>query len=166
MARAHTLALQADLEGFLTRECPACSRHFKARVVDRFSVIHPEPPTLNDGSSSEAATGYCPLCHEMVVKGNWRTDAQQQFIHSFIVDAAAVDYSNRFLIASMGSRAVIELVGFPLGAVSEAPGEEKQMSLVTLPCHGDCPLKIPSDWTEDVSCFLCGTRYPLTSVWQ
>jgi hypothetical protein len=163
-ARAHTFALRADLEGFLTRECPACSRHFKLRVLDWFGGIPPEPPRLNDRSSSDGTTGHCPLCYELVVHGNWRTNAQQQFIRNVIADAASLDYSNRLLSASMGSRAVVELAGFPLGAISEALEEEKSMSLVILPCHEDCSLQIPSDWTKDVSCFLCGTRYPLTKV--
>jgi hypothetical protein len=162
LVRAHTLALRVDLEGFLARECPSCSRQFKLRVVDRFSV-NPDAPTLNEGSPSEAATGHCPLCHEIVVGGNWRTHAQQQFIRNCIVDAVTKVYSSRFLSASMGSRALVELNGFPLGAVSEAPREQNQMSLVILPCHENYPLKIPSDWTDDVSCFLCGTRYQRTS---
>jgi hypothetical protein len=70
LVRAHTLALRADLEGFLTRECPACSRHFKVRVADWFGVIQPEPPTLNDRSLSDGLeTALCAMSWWFVVIG-------------------------------------------------------------------------------------------------
>lgn len=157
---APSLVLPTDPDGFVTRECPSCGRQFKLRLRDSATLRITGPGSLNEDAQSDAMTGHCPLCHELVVHGNWRTDAQRHYLRSLRMKAAIVAYSDQFLIASKGSRALIELAGFPPVFVSEAPRETDEMRLLVLPCHESWPLKVPADWSGDISCFRCGARFP------
>lgn len=117
------LVLPTDLDGFVTRECPSCSRQFKLRLRGSAPHMIAKPESLKEDAQSEGVTGHCPLCHELVVHGNWRTAAQRHYLRNQRMKAARVAYSDQFLIASKGSRALIELAGLPPVFVSEAPRE-------------------------------------------
>ena len=157
---APRLVLPTDADGFVTRECPSCHRQFKLRLRNSTTLRVTGPGSLKDDAQSVAMTGHCPLCHELVVHGDWRTDAQRHYVRSQRMKAAMDAYSDQLLSASKGSRALIELFGFPPVFVSEAPRETDDMRLVVFPCHENWPLKVPVDRSGDISCFRCGARSP------
>lgn len=163
-ARAYTFALPADSDGFLRRECPSCRRQFKVKAVDTFSAVLSERAALDEYELSGGMTGHCPLCHEMVVRGDWRTDAQRRYIPNIRMDGTAHLYASQLLSASKGSRALIELAGFPPGAALETPVDTNDMDIVLPLCHESYPLKVPSDWCEDLSCFMCGARFSFPAI--
>src|SRR5580704_10405830 len=106
LVRASTFTLVPDPDGFLFRECPTCHRHFKLRVVDTISVSASGKATLNEVPPGEAASGYCPLCYEMVAHSDWRTDAQREYIRNLRVGEAMLDYSNAVMRIAHGSEAL------------------------------------------------------------
>ena len=154
------LVLPTDRDGFVTRECPSCGCHFKLRLDDSALPEIAGSGSVNNDAQSEAITGHCPLCHDLVVRGNWRTETQRQYVRSQGMNAAMLAYSDAFLVACKGSRALIELAGFPRVFLSAAPPEADEMCLVVLPCHESWPLKVPADWSGDISCFRCGACFP------
>ena len=158
---APNIGLPTDLDGFAIRECPLCSRQFKLRMRDSATRRITRSVSRNADARSGAMTGHCPLCHGLVVHGNWCTDAQREYVRRQRIKAAWVAYSDQFLVAAKGSRALIELAGFPPVFVSDATLEADDMRLVVLPCHENWPLKVPTGWSADISCFRCGARFPM-----
>ncbi len=156
---ARSFVLPADSGGFLRRECPSCRQQFRVRWADTFSAVAAEGAAVDGSEPSGSMTGHCPLCHELVVGGDWRTDAQRQYIRKVRMATAAHLYASRLLSASMGSRTFVELAGFPPGAALETPTDTNDMEIVLPICHESYPLKVPSGWREYLSCFECGARF-------
>lgn len=154
-----SISLPLDADGFLRRECPTCERQFKWL---------PSDPSPNEDSHHTPEAYYCPYCSEPAHLGAWWTTEQVQYQLELVQAQAVVPMLQQFqrdMERSFGRTKGIGFRSEPIAATEPTPlMEPEDMVRVELPCHLEEPLKIDESWEAEVSCLVCGLRYPVQLV--
>lgn len=152
------LTLPLDDDGFLRRECSQCGRQFK---------LHPGPASAEAEGRSDPAELHCPICGQPGTSDSWFTQDQIDYVQAQAM-AAATDRMNeatKDLFKSFsGNRSLIGVThsgGFD-GPDAPAPVvEPNDMVIVSSPCHGYEPIKVPESRPEQLHCVVCGQAFVL-----
>jgi len=127
-----SVPIPIDDEGFLMRQCDACSRRFKWLPED-----DAEPPL--DGLYG------CPYCRARRDSDAWFTDEQVEYLEWHGGQAALSELSE---------------AGFRVEAAPAPapPDDDPTMVRVDFLCHPDEPAKVYPEWpgNQPVFCLICG----------
>jgi hypothetical protein len=169
--------LPLDSDGFLRRECPSCKRQFKWRPSQAQTTNASEGdlefPARLDQEPDENHTPefyYCPYCAEPAAPGAWWTKEQIEY-GTALVKAEILGPHLRDLAHSLhgldrpgGIISVRVNMNMPDITRPEPLMEPDDMVRVDYPCHPGEPLKVEESWAGEVSCLVCGIRYPVQLV--
>lgn len=148
------IALPLDNDGFLRRECPSCEREFKR---------HDGPANAEAEEQPSPVTHYCPFCGSPAGPEKWFTQAQVTYIH----EASApeiLQLAHGELTAAL-RKASSKHFRFKPGngpRIPEPPEplmEPDDMTIVTSPCHGWEPVKVPDRAEVSYFCVICGEPF-------
>lgn len=143
--QAIPLQIKVDADGYLRRECNACGREFKRRVL----VEHGPAPR----------GGYaCPYCGTRASENDRFTSAQREHI------AFAAQQLIELPVQREAEAAAFD--GDPADFVSKLPEpqpvppleEPNDMVARAVDCHPNEAFKIAEDWDDAVHCIYCAAR--------
>lgn len=154
--------LPLDADGFLRRECPTCERQFKwwpTPPPEEFSEEVQEPPDVY----------YCPCCHEPADPGAWWTKEQLEYAKELaaaeVLGPELRRFKNDMERGNRRSRRSLRFdVSLPPLSRPEPLTEPDDMVRIDVPCHPEEPTKVDEVWNGEVSCLVCGIRYPVDLV--
>jgi hypothetical protein len=147
MGEQTTISIPSDSEGFLSRKCPACLKHFKIKL----------------GEGSDEPLSHCPYCDER--GDDWFTDEQRAYVEAVglnfahdIVSEKLGAMARRFNRGSSGGGFITAKMthsSSPRKAVPPVPVEpEETMPVVFFEC---CKERVKHDGsTEALHCIICG----------
>ena len=156
------MSLPLDEDGFLRRECPNCERQFK---------WWPTPPT--DETSAEepqkvVEAYFCPYCCEPASPDAWWTKEQVEYAQQVAMAEVLGPQLRRFKSGmesrNRRSRGIRFDVSLPSLPQPESLMKPDDMVRIDVPCHPEEPLKVDEEWEQEVSCLVCGIRYPVELV--
>lgn len=161
-------SLPLDGDGFLRRACPQCAREFKWRPAPSNDDAAGEPDTPHDAAPLHY---FCPYCHEpSAADESWFTGEQVAYMQELTAAEVLGPQLRQFgrnLEALNRPGSPVTFRAGDTGSQCQRPAplsEPDDMVRVEFPCHPEEPLKIAADWDEEVSCLLCGVRYPADLV--
>jgi endogenous inhibitor of DNA gyrase (YacG/DUF329 family) len=145
------VSLPLDSDGFLRRECPRCRRQFK---------WHSGPANEEAESHSRPSAYSCPLCGQPAADDSWNTAEQADLIERAAAPIALGLVQDELEAMFRGMR------GFEFkrgnGVVADPADplvEADDMTIVTSPCHGYEPVKVPDEHTGALYCLICGSAF-------
>jgi hypothetical protein len=149
-----SVTLPLDSDGFLRRECPHCVRQFK---------WHDGPANEEAEDQPAATTYYCPLCGQPAGPDSWWTQEQLDYAEGVAMPAAIQQLDDELGRAFKGMNSKhfkIKKTGH-LDAPDEPMPltEPDDMSIVTSPCHGYEPVKVPETESSPFYCLVCGAAF-------
>ncbi|MFL5694654.1 MAG: TIR domain-containing protein [Ktedonobacteraceae bacterium] len=150
-----SLRLPLDDDGFLRRECPHCGRQFKQRAG------------AADETQESPGTYYCPYCSASADADAWFTAQQLEYIQqqamAEIIGPSLSRLQQQLEQANQSSLLRIEMTS-PVPTEPEPLAECNDMVGLVFPCHVDEPIKVDEHWDQELTCVVCGTRYPVDEV--
>src|SRR5512139_1630414 len=146
-------SLPLDEDGFLRRECPSCEREFKwfyGQTDDR------------PDDFLEPVNYFCPYCGEPSGLDSWWTPAQLEYVRGAAMGPILEEAFGE-IKRTLGS-IKSDFIKFEAKSMSQPEPpmplvEPNDMKMVAPPCHPFEPLKIQEDWTEPLSCLMCGEQF-------
>jgi hypothetical protein len=141
-----------DSDGFMRRECPACEQEFK---------WHYGPANEEAEQASAVNSYFCPLCGRPAVADQWLTRAQVDLIQGTAMPAFMRRAQEMISDELRGSK----FFTFKPSTGSDVPDaplpltEPDDMKIVTSPCHGYEPVKVPENAAPPFHCLICGAAY-------
>jgi hypothetical protein len=152
------VSMPLDEDGFLRRECPTCERQFKWRSGSEETVEAAEAPEMY----------YCPYCAEPADTGSWWTPQQleyaQQYAAAEVLGPGLAEFQRSIARMNQPGGIIQISMDVTLPSQPEPLVEPNDMARVDFPCHPEGPLKVADDWDAEVSCLVCGIRYPAELV--
>ena len=149
-----SINLPLDNDGFLRRECPHCMGYFK---------WHHGPANEEAEQHTDPDTYYCPLCGQPAGPDSWWTTEQLEFAQGAALPAVLTDLENEFgrAFKKSGNRHLrIEMTGhFDTPDAPSPLSEPDDMAIITSPCHGYEPVKVPEDRAMPFYCLVCGRAF-------
>jgi len=148
------ISLPIDNDGFLRRECPTCLRQFK---------WHHGPANEEAEQQPAAETYYCPLCGQPAGMDSWWTREQLEYAQGVAFPAAMRELDDELgrMFKGMNSKHVkvtrkgrLETPDEPMPLT-----EPDDMGIVTSPCHGFEPVKVPDSEPGPYFCLVCGSAF-------
>lgn len=141
-----------DADGFLRRECPACSKEFK---------WHHGPTDARPAEAVDPIRFTCPLCGEPADHDEWFTQAQLTYQQE-VVNFHAMDLINDEMKRAF--RRSKNATYTPEKNTAPAPTpliEPNDMLIIEPPCHPWEPVKVPDDRADSgpLFCLVCGGEY-------
>jgi hypothetical protein len=141
-----------DVDGFLRRECPNCTKEFK---------WHHGPTDTRPDDAADPPRFYCPLCGQRANHDQWFTQDQvhyQQQVAEFYMHDALNDELQRAF------RGLDNLTYEPGLDSSPAPTtlhEPNDMIIVESPCHPWEPIKVHEGRADSgpLHCLVCGHAF-------
>jgi len=144
-----TISIPTDGDGFISRKCPACTKHFKAKY----------------GEGSDQPLSHCPYCG--ATGDDWFTDEQRAY-----AEAASVNFARSIVSRELGKMAQSFNRSMPRGGFITAkmthtpsleeplppvPSESNEaMSVALFEC---CNERIKHDGSsESLHCVICGAE--------
>jgi uncharacterized Zn-finger protein len=150
-----SLRLPLDKDGFLRRECPHCGRQFKQWQGTR------------DEMQESPESYYCPYCYASAEADHWSTAQQLEYIQqqamAEIVGPDLYRLQEQLEQASQSGLFRIEM-NAPLVVEPDPLVESNDMMRLAFPCHVEEPIKVDEQWNQEVTCMMCGIRYPIDEV--
>lgn len=148
-----SISLPLDIDGFVSRQCPACRGRFKWFDGERDD----KPEDVGDPD-----VYFCPLCGQTAPPDEWFTDEQVAYIRGQVA-GPAVDWVARELedsIEGLNRTGLVEAsVHTEVEEPAGTPVEADDMTMVEPPCHPWEPVKIPEEQESPLHCLFCGQRY-------
>ncbi|TFI43495.1 hypothetical protein E4P29_10780 [Rhodococcus sp. 1R11] len=133
------VAIPADDDNFLRRECPTCEQQFKLKLG---------PANAEGAGEPSAETYFCPLCGVPAGAYQWWTKEQLDYAQA----RAMPD-----ILAQLSNESGLEIT--QTGDVPEAMVEPNDMDIVQSPCHPEEPVKVPSEHRQSIHCLVCGSSF-------
>jgi TIR domain len=150
-----SLRLPLDDDGFLRRECPHCGRQFKQRAG------------AADETQESPGTYYCPYCSASADADAWFTAQQLEYIQqqamAEIIGPSLSRLQQQLEQANQSGLLRIEMTS-PVPAEPKPLAECNDMVGLVFPCHVEEPIKVDEHWDQELTCVVCGTRYPVDEV--
>jgi hypothetical protein len=136
------VSLSADSDGFVTQQCPSCTRRFKIRVND-------------DGTSSPQ---YCPYCGSGSEKG-WLTEEQIAYVLGMgaeqVVDPLLEEFARELEASNDPGGLITRSARYEKSVPPPMPVESNvPMHIFTSPCCG-APVK-HDETVSPLHCAACG----------
>jgi len=131
-----------DEYGFISQECPACRRRFKA--------------TFSGGGS--APLGFCPYCgHDG--RDCWWTVEQADYLSSAAVDQAIGPEFERMARDIDQKSSMLKMTVTPRGPTPQPPNEaDEPWPIFTAPCCSE-PIRYDGEYAS-LKCVICGRDTP------
>lgn len=145
------ISLPLDVDGFLRRECPTCSRQFKWHhgPANEEAERHGDPPAYS-----------CPLCGQPAAGDSWNTRDQIEYAQQAAMPAAMNLIGDELEAAFRGAKGVRFKRGNTVASETPEPlVEPDDMTIVKSPCHDYEPVKVPEDHVGALYCLVCGAPY-------
>lgn len=141
-----------DADGFIRRECPACTEQFKWH----YGPTESRPPEAVDPPMYT-----CPLCGRPAGPDQWWTQEQiqyQQEVKNFYAGDIVNDAMQQ---AFRGSKSIKYTPGKNTAPAPTALHEPNDMIIVQPPCHPWEPVKLPQERADSgpLHCLVCGETY-------
>ena len=146
-------AIPVDEDGFLRRECPSCERQFK--------WFHGQTDGRPD-DFIEPDVYFCPYCGEPAGHGSWWTPAQLEYQRNVAIGPMLEEAYGEIKRTLGNVRSSFIKVDVKTPSLPEPPMpliEPNDMVMVAPPCHPFEPLKVLEDWSEPLTCLMCGDRF-------
>lgn len=141
-----------DADGFIRRECPACTQQFK---------WHYGPTDSRPPEAADPPMYTCPLCGQPAEPDQWWTQEQIRYQQE-VVNFHAMDIVNdEMKRAFRGSKNVKYTPGTNSAPAPTALHEPNDMIIVEPPCHPWEPVKVPEERADSapLHCLVCGQSY-------
>ncbi|MDE9363987.1 hypothetical protein PZ938_00060 [Luteipulveratus sp. YIM 133132] len=141
-----------DADGFFRRECPHCVQEFKWRhgPANEDAEQYAQPPAY-----------HCPLCGEPAGHDSWYTQTQLDLMEQSVATQAIDVFQQELEGIFRGKKGVTFKPG-STRAPSQLPDpltEPDDMTIVTSPCHGYEPVKVPETANGPFYCLVCGAAF-------
>lgn len=146
-----SVPIPRDSDGFVRRECPHCTRQFKWH----------DGPANEEAEQHASPVAYnCPLCGQPAAVNSWHTAEQVELVQRMAIpqliemvqdDMATMFRGVKGMTYKRGSDEVPDL--------PEPLTEPDDMIIVTSPCHGYEPVKVPEDHSGPMYCLICGSAF-------
>ena len=151
-----SVEIPADIDGYVSRECPACEGRFKW-FVGRLSEA---PDDWVDPDSY-----HCPRCGTASDTDDFLTQDQLGYAQEIALQQFSPEVDQMLDDAFRGASSEfvsIERTGnTDLGSNPVPPDEPNDMMAVASPCHPFEPVKIPEDWNDTIHCLVCGSPFEI-----
>lgn len=141
------VSVPLDSDGFMRRECPNCEQQFKWHhgPANEEAESHPSPESYS-----------CPRCGEPGADDAWHTPEQLELIEQAALGVVGDELEAMF----RGTKGVTYERGSGSGASDAEPlVEPDDMMIVSSPCHGYEPVKVPADHAGPLYCLVCGAAF-------
>ena len=142
--------------GYLRRECPACERQFK---------WHHGPTEGRPPDAIDPPVYFCPYCGSAAPPGSWWTREQLEYARDSAAGPVARAMGDALgkAIGRQPSNSFIKIELKRSDPPEPPPAlhELDDMVIVEAPCHPWEPIKVAADWSEPLSCLICGSRFAI-----
>jgi hypothetical protein len=141
-----------DADGFLRRECPACTREFK---------WHHGPTDSRPDDAADPPQYSCPLCGTKAGHDQWFTQPQIEHNQDLVNYYAADVINDAMEEAFRGSKSIKYTRGSNDAPAPAPLVEPDDMLAIEPPCHPWEPVKVPQERADSgpVFCLVCGESY-------
>lgn len=140
-----------DSDGFLRRECPHCMGQFK---------WHEGPANDEAEQHARPAAYSCPLCGQPAADDSWNTPEQVNLIEKAAMPFALGLVQDELETMFRGMKGVEYKRGDEEpDELADPLVEPDDMTIVSSPCHGYEPVKVPDDHTGPLFCLICGSAF-------
>jgi hypothetical protein len=147
------VSLPLDADGFLRRECPTCEQEFKwqhGKTDDAPSdLVYPD-------------MYWCPLCGQSAGHDSWWTKPQLEYARGAIGGSLHDQVGDMLKDSFKPQRNSMISFEVKSGDRPTAPDplvEPDDMLIISSPCHGWEPVKVPEDSSAPYYCLVCGEAY-------
>jgi endogenous inhibitor of DNA gyrase (YacG/DUF329 family) len=145
------VSVPLDSDGFLRRECPHCMRQFK---------WHNGPANEEAEQHARPAAYSCPLCGQPSADDSWNTPEQVNLIEKAAMPFALGLVQDELETMFRGMKGVEYKRGHEEPVeLADPMFEPDDMTIVSSPCHGYEPVKVPEDHTGPLYCLICGSAF-------
>jgi len=156
-----SISLPLDKDGFLRRECPICEQQFKWWPT-------PSEEVTTEGTQEASEAYFCPYCHEPADPDAWWTKEQLRYAQELAAAEVLRPELRRFKsdLERGNRRSGMIRIDMSVPPISrpEPLAEPDDMVRVDVPCHPQKPIKVNEAWEQEVTCLVCGIRYPVELV--
>lgn len=146
-----SVPIPRDSDGFVRRQCPNCGLQFKWH----------DGPANEDAEHQPVPTTYsCPLCGQPAAVNSWNTAKQLELIQRMAMPLVMEQVQDDLEALFRGTGGLRYNRGDEEITLQPDPlTEPDDMVIVTSPCHGFEPMKVPEDHAGPLHCLVRGAAF-------